>query len=308
MGAHDRFRSLALLLGGVLGLALATPGMTFAETTAQTTFARPEDALRALVAAGRTHDQAKIAAILGPESQDVVSSGDPVADRAGAARFVAAATEKSRFETLDDGHVVAHIGKDDSPFAIPLVKEGERWRFDTAAGREELLNRRIGRNEITAIAAVRGYVEAQKEYAKRERAYAQKIVSEAGKHDGLYWDDPTGKDMSPLGPGFARASAEGYNLAQSPDEMQPYHGYYYRVLTAQGSHAPGGARSYVKDGKMTGGFALVAYPAEYGAGGIMTFVVGPQGIVFQKDLGEKTAEVAKAMTAYDADDTWSPAR
>jgi hypothetical protein len=224
------------------------------------------------------------------------------------------ATERTRFETLPDGATIAHIGRQATPFAIPLVKDGERWRFDTAAGKDELLNRRIGRNELMAIAASRAYVNAQEEYARAsavrggERAYAQKFLSAPGQHDGLYWEDASGKDESPLGPLFASASAEGYDLAQQPVTPRPYHGYFFRILTGQGANAPGGARSYVKDGKMTGGFALLAWPAEYGQSGIMTFLVNSQGVVFQKDLGAQTAEAAKTITSYDPDTSWAPTR
>jgi hypothetical protein len=176
------------------------------------------------------------------------------------------------------------------------------------------LNRRIGRNEIKAIDVCRVYVEAQREYATHEhagvagRVYAQKLRSEPGKEDGLYWDDPTGKHPSPLGPFLAEAEAEGYTKQEPGAPPRPFHGYVYRILTAQGAHAPGGARSYLNDGKMTGGFALLAYPSEHGSSGVMTFVVGAQGVVYQKNLGDKTAEVAKGMTSYDPDDSWTPVR
>jgi Protein of unknown function (DUF2950) len=279
---------------------------------AQRHFKHPEEALRALVAAARSNDQATLLAILGPGSEDLISSGDEVQNAAERKRFVVAAAQRTKLEALDDTHTIAQLGTDDWPFPIPLVKDAAGWRFDTAAGKEELLNRRIGRNELATIRACRAYVDAQREYANRDRdgarAYAQKLRSTPGKHDGLYWDDDTAKDGSPLGPLFADASGEGYALGQASDAPQPYHGYLYRILTAQGPHAPGGARSFVKDGRMTGGFALVAWPADYGASGIQTFVVGEQGIVFQKDLGEKTADLAKAMTAYDPDDSWVPVR
>ena len=188
------------------------------------------------------------------------------------------------------------------------MKDGGQWRFDTASGLQEILNRRIGRNELAAIAASHAYVDAQREHMKLEGDYAQKVRSDAGKHDGLYWEDPSGKRPSPLGPLFAEASAEGYGQQAADAGPQPYHGYFFRILTEQGASAPGGARSYLKDGKMTGGFALVAYPAEHGSSGIMTFIVGPQGVVYQRDLGDKTADVAKAMKAFDPDESWYPTR
>jgi len=297
----------------VVTLALSF-GAGGADTPAQQEFTSPNEAIRALVAAAGKDDQAALLAILGPGSEDIVSSGDPVSDRAERQRFASAADVRTRPETLDSGAVIFHLGRNDWPFAIPLVKDGDAWRFDTDAGHQELLNRRIGRNELNAISASRAYVDAQREYASRDRtgagarAYAQKIWSNAGERDGLYWDDPAGTHPSPLGPLVAQAESEGYGKRAPDTPPQPYHGYFYRILTAQGPHAPGGERSYLKDGRMTGGFALVAYPAEHGASGVMTFIVGPEGIVYQKDLGEQTEEVAKAMTAYDPDESWVPVR
>jgi hypothetical protein len=274
----------------------------------QKKFAKPDDAVRALVVAAGKGDQPQLVAILGPQSDEIVSSGDPVADRAAAQRLTSAAKQRTRLETTPSGAVIAHLGADDWPLPVPIVKDGNEWRFDGAAGREEILNRRIGRNELKAITVARVYVDAQREHAKREHDYAQKLRSEPGKHDGLYWDDPTGKDPSPLGPLLAEASAEGYGNPGAAAGPQPYHGYYYKILIEQGARAPGGAKKYVNDGKMTGGFALLAYPAEHGASGVMTFIVGPQGVVYQKDLGDKSADAAKAMTAYDPDDSWTPVR
>jgi len=279
-----------------------------ADDTAQKRFARPEDAVRELIAAARDDDESALIAILGPGSDDVVSSGDPVQDRTARERVVKAANEGTRIETLASGAAIARLGQDDWPLPIPLVKDGDQWRFDTAAGREEVVNRRIGRNELKAIAVAHVYVEAQQEHAKREGGYARKLHSDPGTHSGLYWEDPTGKQPSPLGPLLAEASAEGYAARDPGAAPQPYHGYFFRILTEQGAHAPGGARSYVKDGRMTGGFALVAYPAERGASGVMTFIVGPQGIVYQKDLDAKTSEIGKSMTSFDPDDSWIPVR
>jgi hypothetical protein len=304
-------RPLSLALALVALLPLHAPA---AETSTQTKFARPEDAMRALVAAVRADDKAKLAAILGPDTDDLISSGDPIDDKATGRRFAARAAERTTFETLDSGAVIAHIGSDAWPFAIPLTQDGDEWRFDTAAGREELLNRRIGRNELTAVAVAHAYVDAQYEYATRprngdgKRAYAQKVRSTPGKKDGLFWEDPTGKQPSPFGPLVAEAAEEGYAPQAEGAEPRPYHGYFYRILTAQGPNAAGGARNYVKDGRMTGGFALIAVPADYGSSGIMTFLVGPPGIVYQKNLGEKTAEIAAKITTYDPDGSWTPIR
>ena len=305
--AFARRMGLALLLA-------STPLHGADEPATQTKFASPDAAMKALVAAVRADDQAKLDAILGPGSHDVISSGDEIDDEAQGRRFAAQATARTRFEILDSGAVIAHIGKDDWPFAIPLVKDGEQWRFDLAAGQQELLNRRVGRNELKAIATCHAYVDAQFEYASQprngdgKRAYAQKVRSEPGKKDGLYWEDPTGKHPSPFGPLMAEAEAEGYTRPEGDASPRPYHGYVYRVLTAQGPNAAGGARNYITGGRMTGGFALVAYPAEYGSSGVMTFLVGPPGIVYQKNLGEKTSEAAATIKAYDPDDSWTPVR
>jgi len=294
----------------VLVAAVATPAE---EPAGQKRFKSPEAAWQALVTAARAGDRAKLLAILGPEGEAIVSSGDDVEDAADRRRFVANA-ERTTFEKLPDGAVVANIGPHLTPFAIPIVKDGDSWRFDTAAGKDELINRRIGRNELSTIAACRAYVEAQQEYARADRtgngagSYAQRLRSEPGKRDGLYWEATSAKDESPLGPLFADATAEGYTPNEASSEPQPFHGYFFRILTAQGPNAPGGAQDYVKDGKMAGGFALVAWPAEYGQSGIMTFLVNRQGIVFQKNLGPQTADLVKAMTAYDPDASWVPTR
>ena len=295
-------------------VALASLHAPAAEPSAQTKFARPEDAMRALVAAVRADDKAKLTAILGADSEEMISSGDPIDDRAQGRRFAERATERTTFETLDSGAVIAHIGSDAWPFAIPLTKDGDEWRFDTVAGREELLNRRIGRNELTAVAVSHAYVDAQYEYATSprngdgKRAYAQKVRSDPGKKNGLYWEDPSGKQPSPFGPLVAEAADEGYAPQEEGAAPRPYHGYFYRILTAQGPNAAGGARNYVKDGRMTGGFALIAVPADYGSSGIMSFLVGPPGIVYQKNLGEKSAEIAAKITTYDPDGSWTPIR
>jgi hypothetical protein len=296
----------ALLAWSAVARAQDAPG--------QTRFESAQAAFRALVAAARKGDRAQLLAILGPDGDAVVSSGDEVEDATARRRFATAATERTTFETLDDGAVIAHIGRQGTPFAIPMVQDAGRWRFDTAAGRDELLNRRIGRNEIMTISVLRAYVAAQDEYARTDPtgsggpAYAQKLRSTAGQRDGLYWDDPDGRDPSPLGPLLADASAEGYDLTDPTAGPQAFHGYYFRILTGQGPDAPGGAKSYLADGRMTGGHALVAWPAEYGASGIMTFLVNQKSIVFQKDLGPGTPQAVKAMTAYAPDATWMPTR
>jgi hypothetical protein len=270
-------------------------------------FPSPEAAGRALAAAARAGDVERTRAVLGPDGDEIVSSGDPVDDAAARKRFAAAAAARTRFERTDDGATaIMHVGRDDWPFPIPLVHDADGWRFDTAAGKEELLNRRIGRNELVAIGVCRAYVDAQYEFAKRFHSYARSFRSTPGKRDGLYWTE-TDHDVSPFGPLVAAATAEGYRPVEAA-APEPYHGYFFRILTEQGPHAPGGAKSYVKDGQMSGGFALVAWPADHGSSGIMTFMVGLEDVVFQKDLGPGTAEAAKAITAYDPDGSWEPTR
>ncbi|MCW5890199.1 MAG: DUF2950 family protein [bacterium] len=298
--------TLVLVLGVAAGVRAAPP-------PGQPHYKTPEQAIRALADAARKGDAARVAAILGPESEDVVASGDPVADKAARVRFANAVGQRVRIDEVDATHRVAILGREDWPFPIPLVKDAGGWRFDTAAGRDEIVNRRIGNNELGAIDVARAYVEAQREYAAADRGagtgvYAQKVRSTPGQRDGLYWDDPDGKAPSPLGPFLADADAEGYRAAEPGAAPRPYHGYLFRILTAQGASAPGGAHSYVADGKMTGGFALVAWPAEYGVSGIQTFLVNQQGIVFQKDLGAQTAELVPKITAFDPDATWTPVR
>jgi hypothetical protein len=274
------------------------------------TFDTPEKAMSALENVIGTHDPAAVARLFGPDGADVLHSGDPVADEEDAQRVKEALREKIAFEDTGPGSKIAVLGHEEWPFPIPLVRVEGRWRFDIDAGREEIANRRIGRDEIDTIASMHAYVDAQREYLAQGRdgrtpSYAQKVLSSAGKHDGLYWPTTAGEPESPLGPLIAAADREGYKLGTG--EPAAYHGYYYRTLSAQGKSAPGGARSYLDDtGAMTRGFALLAWPAKYGNSGVMTFVVDAQGIVFQKDLGPDTeTEVAK-IQAYDPDDSWNP--
>ena len=242
---------------------------------------------------------------VGPDGAEIVSSGDPVADASARQRVLEAYDAKHQVVTEGADKAVLIIGQEDWPFPIPLVRKDGSWQFDTAAGREEILYRRIGRNELSAIQACLAYVDAQHEYAEKGVAgngvYAQRIVSQPGKKDGLYWPAQSGEDESPLGELAAAAAADGYRAGQ---QRTPYHGYYYKVLTRQGPNAPGGALDYVVRGKMIGGFALVAYPAEYGNSGVMTFLVNHQGVVYEKDLGPDTARIASGMTAFNPDGTW----
>jgi hypothetical protein len=274
---------------------------------AQQTFKSPEDAVGALVSATKDNWPKGVMAVLGKEGADIVSSGDKVADETMREKFLAAYDAKHQVTMEGDNKAVVIIGTEDHPFPIPLTRKGASWQFDTAAGRLEILYRRIGRNELNAIQACLAYVDAQNEYASKDRTgagsatYAQRIVSRPGKKDGLYWPAAPGDDESPLGEVVAHATTEGYAIG---GERTPFHGYYYKILTRQGSMAAGGEVDYVVRGKMIGGFALVAYPAEYGNSGVMTFVVNYAGTVFQKDLGERTERLAERMTSFNPDQTW----
>jgi Protein of unknown function (DUF2950) len=274
----------------------------------QEQFGTPEAAVEALVAAAKSGDANAILKVLGPEGKPIASSGDPVADSNIRQDFVSAYDAKHAIELEGDGTQTLFIGDDDWPFPIPLVNKGGQWQFDTSAGLDEILRRRVGRNELSAIQVCLAYVQAQNEYSSLDPAglgrgvYAQRIVSRPGKKDGLYWPSAQGEEPSPLGELAAHAAAEGYKPGSTPI---PYHGYYYRILTRQGSTAPGGAYDYLVKGKMIGGFALVAYPAEYGNSGIMTFMVNQDGAVFQKDLGANTAKLVREINSFSPDDTWT---
>ena len=294
-------------LSVALAIMLALQCATFA-APAQKTFASLDEAVNALVAALRAADRKALVEILGPQGNPLVWSGDDVADRAAFQRFTAEYDRAHRLEG-GGGKVVLYVGDDDFPFPIPLVPDASRWLWDTDAGDDELLNRRIGENELSTIQVCLAYVDAQREYYSRGQGlleYAQRLDSTKGKHDGLYWETRPGEQESPLGPLVARARAAGYPLPP-PRGPAPYHGYFYRILLAQGPDAPGGAYDFVVRGHMIGGFALVAYPASYGVSGIMTFIVNQDGVVYQKDLGPKTAQAANAMKTYNPDRTWAEA-
>jgi Protein of unknown function (DUF2950) len=290
---------LAALIAGVLAFAMTSVA------SAQQAFKTTEEAADALVSAARAGDRKGLLTVLGRDGADIVSSGDPVADASARNRVVEAYDAKHQVMMEGNDKAVLIIGREDWPFPIPLVRKDGTWRFDTAAGREEILYRRIGRNELDAIETCLAYIDAQQEYAERRVAgngiYAQRIVSRPGKKDGLYWPAQSSTDESPLGELAASAAAEGYRAGQ---QRAPYHGYYYKVLTRQGPNAPGGALDYVVRGNMIGGFALVAYPAEYRNSGVMTFLVNHQGNVYEKDLGPDTARIAAGMTAFNPDNTW----
>lgn len=318
MVAIERVRHLAvgLVLAALLALpasaeeaAQAAPSGEDAAAPEQRYFASPEQAVEALLDAVRNAGEGQLRDIFGPQVEQL-QTGDEVADRAALQRFLEAAEEGTEIETQREDYAVVVLGADQWPFPIPLVKEEPGWRFDTDAGLQELLNRQIGRNELYAIAVVRAIVDAQYDYASRHpaesgREFAQHFASSEGQRDGLYWPIGEGEEESPLGPLVVAAVSEGYER-QEGDEPQPYHGYLFRLLTAQGPHAPGGAMSYLEDGRLTKGFAVVAYPAVYGSSGIMTFIANQRGIVFQKDLGEQTDEIAASMSEYDPDSSWEP--
>jgi len=288
-------------------IALLIFGSAHAETVKQRTFATPEEAVKAMVEALKSNDVKALETIFGPGSKDLLSSGDPVEDQLVRERFLKLYDEKNRLEQTADKTVLS-VGNEDWPLAIPIVKKDDLWRFDSEAGREEMLARRIGKNEWSAIQFCLAYVDAQREYALKDRdangllEYAQKFGSDKGKKNGLYWAVKQGEAQSPLGPLAAKAQKQGYSTVRKT--RQPYLGYYYRILKGQGKNAPGGAYDYMVKGKMIGGFALVAYPAKYGSSGVMTFIVNHDGVVYQKDLGKNTEKAAQAMKLFDPDSTW----
>jgi hypothetical protein len=294
-------------VGVALTLVLALCGVSLAASTPKG-FTSLDEAVNALITALRAADQKALLEVLGSQGAPLVWSGDRVADRAAFQRFVTAYDRAHRLQG-GGGRVVLYVGDDEFPFPIPLVPDGPLWYWDTDAGDDELLSRRIGENELAVIQVCQAYVDAQREYYSRGTGllqYAQRLDSTKGKRDGLYWDARQGERESPLGPLVARARVAGYPLPPRGTPV-PYHGYFYRILTAQGPDAAGGAYDYVVKGHMIGGFALVAYPATYGVSGIMTFIVNQDGVVHQKDLGPKTSEVANAMKTYNPDRTWATA-
>ena len=304
------FRPLLAFAALMAVLAAGGTAQATAAKTPRKFFASPEEAVLCLVAAAKNNDKKELLAILGPGSQPIVSSGDPVADQNGRDRFVKLYEEKNVLQGADTGRALLIMGNEEFRFPVPVVKEGAVWRFDAKAGREELLNRRIGRNELEVIDVLREYVDAQREYAARDwngdgvTEFARKFRSTPGTKDGLYWEAKEGEEESPFGALAAKAAQEGYAKGKKNTKPAPFHGYYFRILTAQGERTAGGAFDYVVNGKMILGFALVAYPAQYGTSGVMTFVVNQNGVVYQKDLGKKTATLAAKMKVYNPDQSW----
>lgn len=304
---------VAITLPVVLASLLAAPasGQSARQPSSpvpgQQTYASPDEALSALKTAVSAADKQALRGIFGP-AVDEMTSGDEVADKNAFGLFAKRLAKMTNLVKQDDSKVVLYVGAENWPFQFPIVQAGGRWFFDGEAGLDEMFNRRIGANELMTIRVCRVYASAQKEYAEADRdgdevlEYAQKVASSPGAKDGLYWESADDGDESPLGPLVAVAATEGYAVKQEP---QPFHGYRYRILKRQGRNAPGGAYGYVVNGNMIGGFALVAYPAEWGSSGLMTFVVNQQGKVYQKDLGPRTAAIAAGMRAYDPDKTWT---
>ena len=305
-------RSAKLTAGVLMIVAVPLAAQNPAGQQAQKRFATAEEAVQATIKAAKTNNKAEMLAILGADAEDLLSSGDKVADRRARQLILVALNEKWSLANQGPNSKTLIIGNEEWPYPIPLVKEKTGWRFDTAAGREEILYRRIGRNELSTIKACRIYVTAQKEYAEKGHdgkaagLYAQTIASQPGKQDGLFWKTGPGEELSPLGEFAAEASSEGYS--RSASGPTPFHGYLFRPLKAQGPAAPGGAKSYITNGEMKGGFALVAYPAEYRKSGVMTFIVNQDGIVHEKDLGAQTPQVASQMTEYNPDSSWRKTR
>lgn len=294
----------------LLFLALTLPSR--AAAVDEQTFTSPQEAVHALVAAATNHDTNALHSIFGPEGRELISP-DAVQATEGFKMFVQHLTEQTQLITNSDSNVTLEIGTNSWPFPIPLVKQNGQWFFDTTAGKTEILARRIGKDEMGAIAVCNAYVEAQREYASEDRGsgvleYAQHLRSTPGKHDGLFWPAKPGEELSPLGPLIAQARGEGYHRSAKMmnDEQAPYHGYYFEILTRQGKHAPVGKYNYIINGHMIAGFAFVAWPAQWGNTGVMTFIVNQQGTVYQKDLGPDTAKIAGAMTIYDPDASWTP--
>jgi len=287
-------------------------GSTIASAASDTqqTFSSADGAVGALVMAAKTDDMKALNAILGPAAGKILSSGDRVADNNARENFVRQYQAMHRLAYDDQGRVILYIGADNWPMPIPLIKTDDGWLFDTTAGTEELLYRRIGQNELSTIGVLEDLADAQQEYVSQvhigdeTRQFARKILSNPGQQDGLYWPAASGEQQSPIGPLIANATTEGYRQS-SGGGASPFHGYYYKVLTRQGPHAPGGAKSYLVNGKMIRGFAFLAYPADYRSSGVMTFMINQDGIIVQKDLGPDTEAIAKEIVEFNPDRSWS---
>jgi len=311
--------ALALLAAGTDAVPLLGARSAFAQTApaaapkaAPQNFASAAEAAKALIAAAKAQDKAALLRILGADAEAIVNSGDDVADRRGMVQFAAAAEKATSLLEEASGRVVLVVGAQSWPLPIPLVKRGDAWIFDAAAGKDEIVSRRVGENELTTIEVMRAFVAAQKQYAEVDREgdgikkFALRIKSRPGKRDGLYWDTKPGEDESPLGELVAEAEEQGYRPGYRLSRRgQPYYGYYFKLIMRQGAAAPGGKYDYVVNGHMIAGFAMVAYPGQWGVSGVMTFIVNQQGTVYQKNLGARTGEIAANMAEYNPDPSWT---
>jgi Protein of unknown function (DUF2950) len=292
-------------------LSVCSPAASFAapENSQPRIFRSPGSAAAALVEAARADDLNEMTTILGPDAKEVISSGDPVADNNAREEFTRRYDQMHRLAYDDHGRVKLYVGAENWPLPVPIVKRGDGWAFDSAAGEEEMLRQRVGRNELFTIDVLQQLADAQQEYASREHdasgvaQFAQTIFSSPDKKNGLYWPTKKGAPHSPIGPLIADATAEGYRRDPS-GRSTPFHGYYYKALTGQGANAPGGAMDYIVDGKMTRGFAFLAYPADYRASGVMTFMIDKAGVVVEKDLGPDTAKIAPTISTFNPDSSW----
>jgi Protein of unknown function (DUF2950) len=295
----------------LLGMFVLVGGCSKTAKPSYQTFASPDDAASGLLTAAKSGDPNAVIAVFGPDAKDIIFSGDPVQDKEIAGVLVHAYDVMHRWRKMPDGSQTLLVGADNFPFPIPLKKNAAGlWYFDVAAGRDEILMRRIGRNELAVIDVCNALADAEAQYFSMHHddgstgQFAAKFISDSGKQNGLYWESPEGQPKSPLGPMAVYATNEGYNV--KPDAHVPFHGYYFRMLTRQGANTPSGAKDYVVNGKMTGGFAFVAYPAEYRNSGVMTFIINQDGMLLQKDLGTATAQTAAAMTEFNPDPSWTP--
>jgi len=305
------FEKISIVVSFVICLILISSATVFAQD--QRSFSSPLQAVDALLLAVQNGNETELLALFGPGAEQLISSGDEVADQRGRAHFLKVCKQKMTLEIVNEDQQTLILGEREYPFPIPIVRQSHGWIFDTARGLEELLNRRVGRNELRTIKVMQVYTDAQREYASLTQdggvpVFAQRLASSDGAKDGLYWPVAEGEPASPLGPLLAKAAAKGYHADEEDGFADPFYGYYYKVLTAQGESANGGAFDYVVDGKMILGFALVAYPAKYGASGVMTFMVNQEGVVYEKDLGEDTASIAPQITLFDPDSSWHPSQ
>ena len=301
---------LFVVLAFVMSLPISETAFAAPAKVRQSTFKSPVEAVNALVKAVNNNDDKALKDVLGPGSGELISSGDPVADKTGRDRFIKLYDEKKQLELVGSNKALLVIGNDNFPFPLPLVRKERMWIFDTKAGSTEILNRRIGGNELAAIDVLKAYLEAQREYVRKDHngngvpEFARKLNSTAGTRDGLYWEVKEGEETSPFGPLVAKADCEGYGSQFRAETAEPFHGYYFKILMKQGKNAEGGAFDYQVNDKMVLGFALVAYPARYRASGVMTFVVNQSGFIYQKDLGKATGKLATEMTSFDPDKSW----